>query len=336
MIKSALIKTRLRIVILLIVSIALTPAHTWAALTQTQVSQLYVSIFGRASEGEGNAFWQSNQPDMMTAANQMLATAAAQNYFGSNLDSDQTFIEHIFLNTLNKTLTDDSAGIAYWVGKLSQGKSRGEVAATLVAAIQNYAPNGPGWNDPDIDIPTTTAAYNQFINRVEVSNYMADMVYNTPFDWETSTSFKSGLIVTDETTTVVTAKASLGSDQDIATNGGDLESKFGIWEGEGQQVGYSWTIKITLAKGEYLIEYPSLECKGELTLLEDKGSQLLFRETITQGAVTETQSGCCDRGFVELIDQGTNSLIYRWYSPDASDNKGELDATGTVTKTQQP
>ena len=30
-------------------------------LTQTQVSQLYVSIFGRASEGEGNAYWSSEQ-----------------------------------------------------------------------------------------------------------------------------------------------------------------------------------------------------------------------------------------------------------------------------------
>jgi hypothetical protein len=29
------------------------------ALTKTQVSQLYVSIFGRASEGEGNTFWQA-------------------------------------------------------------------------------------------------------------------------------------------------------------------------------------------------------------------------------------------------------------------------------------
>jgi hypothetical protein len=40
-------------------------------LTQTQVSQLYVTILGRASEGNGNTFWQSAS-DMNTAAASML------------------------------------------------------------------------------------------------------------------------------------------------------------------------------------------------------------------------------------------------------------------------
>lgn len=38
-------------------------------LTQSQVLQLYVSIFGRASEGEGSAYWMANQSDMTAAAN---------------------------------------------------------------------------------------------------------------------------------------------------------------------------------------------------------------------------------------------------------------------------
>lgn len=34
------------------------------ALTQEQVSQLYVAIFNRASEGEGNEYWQDQLGDI--------------------------------------------------------------------------------------------------------------------------------------------------------------------------------------------------------------------------------------------------------------------------------
>jgi Trypsin-like peptidase domain/Putative binding domain, N-terminal/Domain of unknown function (DUF4214) len=174
-------------------------------LTKTQVSQLYVSVFNRASEGEGNAYWQS-QPDMATAANAMLATDAAKDYFGANLNTNQAFIEHIYLNTLNKTIADDSAGIDHWVGELNNGKSRGQVVAELVSVINNYAPGGLYYDPADT---ATVAAYNQFTNRVEVSIYMADTVLNTPENWQTVTSFSSGLIVTDDPATVITAKTAV-------------------------------------------------------------------------------------------------------------------------------
>ncbi len=118
------IRTRIVILVLLILLMSSIPAH--AGLTRTQVSELYVTIFGRASEGEGNTYWQS-QPDMATAAAAMLDTPAAKNYFGSSLDTDQAFIEHIYINTLNKTMANDPTGIAYWVGMLNAGSTRGEV-----------------------------------------------------------------------------------------------------------------------------------------------------------------------------------------------------------------
>jgi len=174
-------------------------------LTKTQVSQLYVSIFGRASEGEGNTYWQT-QPDMATAAEAMLDTDAARNYFGANLNTNQAFIEHIYLNTLNKTISDDSAGINYWVNLLDTGTSRGAAVASLVGAINDYAPDGLYYNPDNI---ATVAAYNQFTNRVEVSDYMADNVWHTPDDWQTSTSFSHGLVVTDDPATVWGAKANV-------------------------------------------------------------------------------------------------------------------------------
>ena len=190
-------------IIFVLLTILLVPATAWAGLTKTQVSQLYVSIFGRASEGEGNSYWQS-QPEKVTAASAMLDTDAAKDYFGANLNTNQAFIEHIYLNTLNKTISDDFDGISYWVNMLDTGISRGEAVASLIDAINDYAPDGPYYNPDD---SATVAAYNQFTNRVEVSDYMADNVWDNPEDWETSTSFSQGLFVTDNTETVFTAKA---------------------------------------------------------------------------------------------------------------------------------
>ena len=149
------------------------------ALTKTQVSELYVSIFGRASEGEGNTYWQ-NGTDTETVANQMLATDAANDYFGGTLD-DQAFVEHIYLNTLNKKATDDPDGIAYWVSELENGASRGKVVSDLVAAVKSYE------NSTD---PVTKAAYDQFMNRVEVSNHTADTLEEAPSDYKISLAFK--------------------------------------------------------------------------------------------------------------------------------------------------
>ena len=167
------------------------------ALTKTEVSQLYVAIFNRASEGEGNKYWQTNQPDMATTANVMLNTDDAKTYFGSSLDSDQAFIEHIYKNTLNKTVTDDPDGIAYWVNELTNGKSRGEVVAALVTAVGDYK---------DATDPTTKAAYDQFTNRVEVSNYTVDHLQKAPSNYATSLNFGADLAVTSDPTTIKTAE----------------------------------------------------------------------------------------------------------------------------------
>lgn len=176
---------------------------------------MYVAIFNRASEGSGNAFWQT-QSDMAAAATQMLATTDAQNYFGDSLDPDQAFIEHIYLNTLNKTIDDDPDGIDYWVGLLAEGvATRGEVVAGLVQAIESYAPDG---NNYDPDDTATVRAYHQFANRVEISDYMADHVFDPPSDYAVSTVFDKDLPVTDDPDTVLAAKTQVDA---LAEGDGD-------------------------------------------------------------------------------------------------------------------
>jgi len=165
-----------------------------ADLTQTQVSQLYVSIFGRASEGEGNAYWRANQEDMTLAANAMLATEAAQSYFGATLSDNQKFIEFIYENTLGKTYSEDSEGVNYWVSELVNGKSKGEVVSTLINAVMDTAYQG---------LP----AQDRFINKVSVCNYTADKISKVP-DVNDLSAFKGYIdTVTEDDATVVTARA---------------------------------------------------------------------------------------------------------------------------------
>lgn len=229
--QNAFFRKKLKIALCTLMLIALYSVTAWAGLSQTEVSQLYVSLFGRASEGEGNAYWGSNQDNMAEAANTMLGTDAAKNYFGSSMDSNQAFIEFIYQNTLNKTLADDPEGIAYWVGELNT-KTRGEVAATLVGVIKDYAPGGPYYNADDAK---TVAAYNQFTNRVTVSNYMATHVQTAPADWATSTSFNAALTVTDDMTTVTTAQQAVEAFTGGASSlESDIESYMGMISSAGE------------------------------------------------------------------------------------------------------
>ncbi len=180
----------------LFVSILLLNSLLYGELTKTEVSMLYVSILNRASEGSGNQYWQ-NKSTISEAATAILNTSDAKEYFGSNLDTNQAFIEWIYKNTLNKTIEDDKAGIDYWVGLLNNGVSRGDVVASLVNAAMD--PKNAG------------KAQNQFKNRVEVSNYMAENVYDVPSDYKTSTSFSHGLSVNDDYSSVSLAKNSINT-----------------------------------------------------------------------------------------------------------------------------
>ncbi|MCP4116914.1 MAG: DUF4214 domain-containing protein [Desulfobacteraceae bacterium] len=162
-------------------------------LTQTQVSQLYISIFGRASEGSGNTYWQTTQEDMVVAADTMLATGSAKDYFGATLDDDQAFIEFIYENTLGKTYAEDPDGVDYWVGELASGKSKGQVTSTLINAVMD--PKYAGMS-----------SQNRFINKVTVCNYTADTIDTCPNVNDLSAFVGAISGVTDNSATVTTAK----------------------------------------------------------------------------------------------------------------------------------
>lgn len=180
------------------------------ALTKTQISELYVSIFNRASEKSGSQNWLNSgyNTDATTMANAMLATDAAKTYFGTSLDSNAAFVEHIYANTLNKGGADvDAAGKAGWVEFLETGKSRGEMVAKMIEAIKEYQVGGSKYATAN---QATKDAAQQFANRVEVSDYTADTLATIAVsDINSTLSFSSALTVTANPATVETAKKSV-------------------------------------------------------------------------------------------------------------------------------
>ena len=179
----------------------------YGALTKTEVSELYVTLMGRVSEGKGSNYWQNNYSDQTKAAKAMLGSDAVAKYFDvSSMEdmSNEDFIGTIYRNTLNKTIDgsdgtiEDASGIAYWNGRLTgetgAKMSRDEMIVQFITIAQK----------------STTVSGQQFSNRVDVSNYMADVVETAPDDYETSTSFTGDLIVTSDLGTVDSAKEEIG------------------------------------------------------------------------------------------------------------------------------
>jgi len=183
-------------------------------MTKTQISELYVSIFNRASEKSGNEYW-ANMTNKTTAqiADDMLATKDAIKYFGGT-DTDTAitltnaqFIETIYANTLNKAgAAVDAEGKAGWVALLDAGTSKGDVVATLVAAIAEYAPTGAKYDAADT---VTNAAYDQFTARVAVSDDAATNVLTAPSDYAKTMIFGAGGLTVTGAADVAAAKTAL-------------------------------------------------------------------------------------------------------------------------------
>jgi len=146
-------------------------------LTQSQISALYIALFGRASEGAGSKFWlnaaNTQNLSMADIANAMLNTSAAKEYFGGNLDTDEKFINHIYENVLGKSTGIDKEGKAFWVNKLKEGIDKGFIASELLKAALD-----PKYSNSTDE--ATKAAHNLLVNKVLASNMVADSIENVP------------------------------------------------------------------------------------------------------------------------------------------------------------
>jgi hypothetical protein len=70
----------------------------YGALTKTEVSELYVTLMGRVSEGKGSNYWQSNYSDQTEAAKAMLGSDAVAKYF--DVSSMEDMSNENFIGTI--------------------------------------------------------------------------------------------------------------------------------------------------------------------------------------------------------------------------------------------
>jgi len=187
------------------------------AMTKTQVSQLYVTLFGRASEKEGNEYWATHYDNQYEAAKVMLTLDIVKDYFGDAWNDNKAFIESIYKNTLGKDPAKDQEGVNYWLNELNsllkEGKSlteaRAKVVVDLINAVHEYE---------NSDDPEAKAAALQFKNKVEVSDYTADKVEKVPGKTKEEVLknlkyFKEVIAnVTDDPATVEAAKKKVDED----------------------------------------------------------------------------------------------------------------------------
>jgi hypothetical protein len=91
-----------------------------------QINRLYQAYFLRLADQSGFDYWVGRRASAVSLVDISAAFAASaefQNRYGSL--SDATFVDLVYANVLDRSA--DADGRAYWIGRLQQGVSRGEV-----------------------------------------------------------------------------------------------------------------------------------------------------------------------------------------------------------------
>ncbi|WP_233091007.1 hypothetical protein [Campylobacter fetus] len=126
-------------------------------LNKTDVSMLYITIMGMASEGDGNKYWldyaNDNSLGVSSLANIMLDSPGAAKFFGDSLlaGNEKEFVTKIYSIALGNT--SDVDGISYWTKAITGGgeftDSNGNVISVaslskgdLIGAMINSMVNG--------------------------------------------------------------------------------------------------------------------------------------------------------------------------------------------------
>lgn len=104
---------------------ALRTAKTWDG-TVGPVSRLYSAYFLRAPDTSGLRFWVGRSragTRLYAISSTFAASSEFERRYGSLTDSE--FVQLVYQNVLGRA--PDSAGLAYWTGKLRNGSTRGRV-----------------------------------------------------------------------------------------------------------------------------------------------------------------------------------------------------------------
>jgi hypothetical protein len=132
---------------------------------RTEISQLYVSLFGRAPDGEGLGFWVSSYSKGNTLANiaqSMYDTAPARAYYPL-FATPSEIVTTFYTNVLGRA--PDAEGLAFWVKEYSAAATQGAFFSKLISNVVNYS---------GTDAAGLTSK-SLFTNKVSVAQYYGEL-----------------------------------------------------------------------------------------------------------------------------------------------------------------
>jgi len=138
------------------------PAITVAM--RTEISQLYVSLFGRAPDGEGLGFWTKSYSDGNTLAKiaqSMYDTTPARAYYPLFATPSEV-VTTFYTNVLGRA--PDAEGLAFWVKEYNASATQGAFFDKLISNVVNY-------NGTDAAGLTSKSL---FTNKVAVAQYYGE------------------------------------------------------------------------------------------------------------------------------------------------------------------
>lgn len=182
---------------------------------RTQVSQLYVSLFGRAPDAEGLGFWASALADGMTMARlaqEMYNTAPARDYYPTAA-TNREIVATFYLNVLGREA--DAGGLDFWTREMDVAATKGDVFAKLLNNVVNYTgSDAAGLKSQAL-----------FLNKVAVAQYYGE----NEGDIVNAADVLVG--VTDKYATVIEAKAAIDAGVVIGVQTYEIENVAAVVEG---------------------------------------------------------------------------------------------------------
>jgi uncharacterized cupredoxin-like copper-binding protein len=182
---------------------------------RTQVSQLYVSLFGRAPDAEGLGFWASALADGMTMARlaqEMYNTSPARDYYPTAA-TNREIVATFYLNVLGREA--DAGGLDFWTREMDVAATKGDVFAKLLNNVVNYTgSDAAGLKSQAL-----------FLNKVSVAQYYGEQ----GGDIINAADVLVG--VTDKYATVIEAKAAIDAGVVIGVQTYEIANEVTVIEG---------------------------------------------------------------------------------------------------------
>lgn len=116
-------------------SVAAAIAHSVEYYANFVIKPAYQNLLGRAADASGVTYWTQKMQTGLTDQQLEAGFVASDEFYANAGGNNKAWIDQLYLKLLGRAA--DSKGETYWVGQLSSGVSRGEVAQLIANSAEN-------------------------------------------------------------------------------------------------------------------------------------------------------------------------------------------------------